>query len=61
LDAYPAEQGLGSIVGYMALGSREGMVAKRLEVVHWRGLDGVGRRARIPCIYFVRGHFHEFA
>lgn len=61
LDAFPAEQGLGSIVGYMALGSRQGMVAKRLETVHWRGLDGVERRARIPCIYFIRGQVHEFA
>lgn len=61
LDVYPADQGLGSVVGYMALGSREGLTTKSRETVCWRGLDGVERRARIPCIYFVRGHSVEFA
>lgn len=60
LDVYPAEQGLGSVVGYMAMGSRHGMRGKHRETVHWRGLDGVERRARIPCIYFVKGQSSEF-
>ena len=60
LNVYPAEQGLGSVVGYMAMGSRHGMKGKHQEAVHWRGLDGVERRARIPCIYFVKGHSSEF-
>lgn len=60
LDVYPAEQGLGSLVGYLALGSREGLATKHRETVGWRGLDGVERRAHIPCIYFVRGHSREF-
>lgn len=59
LDVHPAEQGLGSVVGYMALGSRHGVLAQRKEAVHWRGLDGVERRAHIPCVYFVRGCFDE--
>lgn len=59
LDVYPAEQGLGSVVGYMAIGSREGLLTKRQERVRWRGLDGVERQARIPCIYFVKGHSRE--
>ena len=54
LEAFPAEQGLGSLVGYMALGVRQGVVSKAKERVCWRGLDGVERAARIPRIYFVR-------
>ncbi|OGI38572.1 MAG: hypothetical protein A2140_00605 [Candidatus Muproteobacteria bacterium RBG_16_62_13] len=59
LEAYPAEQGLGSVVGYLALGTRHGVSARQTETVHWQGQDGVGRRARIPCIYFVKGCFDE--
>lgn len=59
LEAYPAEQGLGSVVGYLALGTRHGVPARQTETVHWQGQDGVGRRARIPCIYFVKGCFDE--
>ena len=52
---YPAEQGLGSVVGYVALGSRHGMlVADRFESVSWRGEDGHERRARIPLMYFLK-------
>jgi hypothetical protein len=54
LRAYPAEQGLGSVVGYIALGVREGIVTEGTERVSWRGRDGVVRRATIPRIYFVR-------
>jgi hypothetical protein len=53
LHAFPAEQGLGTLVGYLALGVRDGIVAEHSDQVSWRGLDGVERRARIPRIYFV--------
>jgi hypothetical protein len=33
--------------------------ARQTETVHWQGQDGVGRHARIPCIYFVKGCFDE--
>ena len=59
LAAFPAEQGLGSLVGYIALGSRHGVVSGARDRVCWRGLDGVERCAHIPRIYFVRGHSHE--
>ena len=53
LQLYPAEQGLGSVIGYVALGSRHAMqVADRHESVSWRGEDGQERRARIPLMYF---------
>ncbi|MCG6861419.1 MAG: DUF3375 domain-containing protein [Chromatiaceae bacterium] len=55
LEAFPAEQGLGSLVGYIALGVRHGVVSDARDRVCWRGLDGVERAAHIPRIYFVRG------
>jgi len=54
LRVYPAEQGLGSLVGYLALGARDGIVTDGKERVSWRGLDGIVRRATIPKVYFVR-------
>ncbi len=59
LDEHPAEQGLGSVVGYLALGSRHGVKTLHKETVQWKGLDGVKRRARIPRIYFLKGCFDE--
>ncbi len=62
LAVYPARQGLGSVVGYMALGSRHGMcIADRHESVTWRGEDGHERRARIPLLYFFRDKRDELA
>jgi len=61
LSRYPAEQGLGSVVGYLALGARHGVVSERSETVAWEGLDGVARQARIPCVYFVRERRDELA
>jgi hypothetical protein len=58
LATFPAEQGLGSLVGYIALGARHGVVSDARDRVCWSGLDGVQRCARIPRIYFVRGHSH---
>ena len=54
LGHFPAEQGLGSVVGYIAMGVRQGMKTELAEIVTWQGKDGVERRARIPRIYFVR-------
>lgn len=59
LNVYPAEQGLGSIVGYISLGSRHGVVSKNKEAVFWKGMDGQARRAAVPCIYFVKERSHE--
>lgn len=60
LAAFPAEQGLGSVVGYVALGARHGEVTPANQVVAWEGDDKAQRRARIPAIYFVRERLHEF-
>ncbi|MGD8275810.1 MAG: DUF3375 domain-containing protein [Thiohalocapsa sp.] len=53
LAEYPAEQGLGTVVGYLALGARDGVVAEAMDRIRWRGRDGIERSARIPRIYFV--------
>ncbi len=55
LRRWPAEQGLGTLVGYLALGVRDGMLAEGTERVSWRGGDGVERAARIPRIHFLGG------
>jgi hypothetical protein len=62
LDRFPATQGLGSVVGYVALGSKHGeRVDRRCETVSWFGQDDQLRSARIPVIYFLRGRSHELA
>jgi Protein of unknown function (DUF3375) len=59
LAEFPAVQGLGSIVGYLALGSRHGVQAGSQEQVAWDGRDGQRRGARIPAIYFLKERVHE--
>ncbi|VVD91896.1 hypothetical protein PPN31114_01705 [Pandoraea pneumonica] len=59
LAEYPAEQGLGSVVGYVALGSKHGEVTGGTEIVLWKGDDEVQRRAKVPAIYFMRERYLE--
>ena len=61
LEAFPARQGLGSVVGYVALGARHGEVTQGSETVAWQGGDGTPRRARVPAIYFTRERCHDLA
>jgi hypothetical protein len=62
LQRFPARQGLGSVVGYLVLGTRAGVrIPDSVETVGWTGEDGVYRRARIPIIYFLQERFHDFA
>lgn len=61
LERFPAAQGLGSVVGLLALGSRHGVKGDSIETVAWVGEDNQGRRARIPKIYFLRDRQHELA
>lgn len=62
LARFPATQGLGSVVGYVALGSRYGVrTDRRSERVDWIGADECPRSARIPLIYFLRERADEFA
>jgi hypothetical protein len=60
LDQFSAIQGLGSVVGYIALASRHGVRADTTEIVSWQGEDKQQRSARIPTIYFLREQVHEF-
>lgn len=61
LERFPAAQGLGSVVGYLALASRHGVMTGTEEMVEWDGSDLEHRRARIPAIYFLRERVHELA
>lgn len=60
LARFPASQGLGSVVGYLTLGSRFGVLSpQQQESVRWCGGDGIWRQARIPLVHFVRERLHE--
>ncbi len=59
LGKFPATQGLGSVLGLLALGSRHGLASTATETVAWTGSDEVARSARIPVIYFLRERLHE--
>lgn len=61
LRRFPAEQGLGSVVGYVALGARHGEVTHLSELVSWEGSDAAPRRAKVPAIYFLKERRHELA
>ncbi|AKK66109.1 DUF3375 domain-containing protein [Xanthomonas translucens] len=57
-----ASQGLGSVIGYLSLGTRHGVVAAgQHEIAQWRGGDGQWRRARIPLVWFTQEKRHELA
>lgn len=60
LTHYPAEQGLGTIIGYLALGTRYGVLMENSDEVSWEQRDGRKRRAMIPKIYFTKDSFCEF-
>jgi hypothetical protein len=59
LESFPAEQGLGSVVGYVALGAKHGEITGDTEMVCWEGNDEVIRRARVPAIYFLKERYSE--
>jgi len=59
LEQYPASQGLGSVVGLIALGSRYGIKSENRETVSWLGNDALRRSARIPQIFFLRERMNE--
>lgn len=58
---FDVTQGLASIVGYMSLGQRHGIVLQNIErafhpveLVSWTGHDGTARQARIAQILFTK-------
>ncbi len=59
LNHFPATQGLGSVVGLLALGSRHGVKGECHETVTWTGEDLHQRSARIPQIFFLRDCLDE--
>jgi hypothetical protein len=58
---FPAAQGLGSVIGLLALGSRHGLRAEHSETVSWTGGDHQQRSANIPVIYFLKERLDELA
>lgn len=61
LESFDAEQGLGSVVGYLALAAKHGQILDTLaSAIEWTGADGVRRRAHAPTVFFRRERAHEF-
>jgi len=55
LSAFPARQGLGSIIGLLWMAEREGVVRSgEFEEIEWIGVDGRARAGRIPAAQFVK-------
>lgn len=54
LAAYPAKQGLGSVVGLIELALRAGIPGTGTETLTWQGLDGQTRSATVAALYFVK-------
>lgn len=61
LNHFPAAQGLGSVLGLLALGSRHGLIGESSETVAWTGADDVPRKATIPLIFFLKERLDELA
>jgi hypothetical protein len=59
LNRFPAEQGLGSVVGYIALGAKHGEVTPGTEMVSWGTEENNKRKAKVPAIYFIRERYDE--
>ena len=54
LEAHPARQGLGSVVGLMELALRYGVQGAGTEKLKWTGLDGRERSATVNQLFFVK-------
>lgn len=60
LQRYPADQGLGTVVGYISLGSKHGVQTEGLtERVTWTTGAGKPRAAHIPMIHFLAERLEE--
>lgn len=60
LERYEAEQGLGSVVGYISLAQLHGTVVDSTPCqIEWTGGDGERRHAQAPSIFFLRKDIHE--
>jgi hypothetical protein len=57
LAIYPAKQGLGTVVGYVVLGTKYGVKSQQEEAVAWDA-DGESYRARLPQIWFIKENAH---
>lgn len=59
LMKYPATQGLGTVIGYIALGCKYGITVDAEEVIEWESLEETQRTATIPVMYFLRQRANE--
>ncbi|MDQ0005867.1 hypothetical protein J2W28_005036 [Variovorax boronicumulans] len=59
LERFDAEQGLGSVVGYLSLAAKHGQIFDDNPCpIEWTGADGLRRRATAPTVFFHRDQLH---
>jgi hypothetical protein len=61
LVKFPATQGLGSVIGLLALGSRHGFKTTETEIVDWSDIEELKRFAKIPKIFFLKERANELS
>ena len=59
LERFSAPQGLGSVIGYVALGVDHGEVGDQAVPVAWQSADDQTRRARVPAVWFLKERVGE--
>lgn len=60
LQAYPASQGLGSVIGLVSLATRHAVpVPNATELIHWQDKAGTPRHATLPVFYFIQERAHD--
>lgn len=59
LAAFPADQGLGTLYGYIDLAVRHGQQTPAHETVSWTTNKGLVRLARVPALYFIQERADE--
>lgn len=59
LEAHPATQGFGSVIGLIELAFRFGHEGTGAETLVWKGLDGIERSASVKQLFFVKDTIDE--
>lgn len=59
LRLHPPKQGLGTIIGMIEIGSRDGVCIEGEEEIEWIGADNVRRIGKIPHVIFTKGKTND--
>jgi hypothetical protein len=59
MQAFAAPQGLGTVVGYLTIGVKDGVISDHTTKVSWTTTSGLTRRASVPLIFFTKESYPE--